>query len=53
LTDCGVEHPVVVGLSMGGLVAMEMVTANPDRYSGAEQQFNSALATLVRSHAHS
>jgi pimeloyl-ACP methyl ester carboxylesterase len=34
LDERGVDRPVVVGLSMGGLVAMELVTANPERYAG-------------------
>ncbi len=33
LDALGVEHAAVVGLSMGGLVAMELATANPARWT--------------------
>ena len=32
LTGLGVQRAAVVGLSMGGLVAMDMATTDPDRY---------------------
>ena len=33
LDDLGVDQAAVVGLSMGGLVAMELATANPERFT--------------------